>query len=71
MDTHLIIVLLTIAVLLLSVMMITVLVVLTLLVVKLRRIATQISHITDNVASATDWFAPAKLISELVSAFRK
>lgn len=71
MDTQLIIILLTIAVLLLSGMMITVLITLVVLVVKLRRIATHVSRITENVASATDWLAPAKLISELVAAFRK
>lgn len=71
MDTQLIIILLTIAVLLLSGMMITVLIILIALVVKLRRIATSVSRMTDNLASASDWLAPAKLISELVAAFRK
>lgn len=71
MDTQTIITLLTIAVVLLSVMMIAVLTATVLVVLKIRRIAEQASRFTDNLASASEWLVPAKVMSEVVKLFRK
>lgn len=71
MDTHTLIILLTIAVLLLSVMMIAVLAIAIIIVLKVRSIAERVNRITDNVANASEWLVPAKVMSEVVKLFRK
>ena len=71
MDTQTLITLLTIAVVLLSVMMIAVLTIAVLIVLKVRQIADRVSRITDNLANASEWLVPAKVMSEVVKLFRK
>jgi hypothetical protein len=39
--------------------------------VKLRQVASNLDRITNNVASATDWLAPAKVVGEIAKLFRK
>ena len=71
MDDGLIISLLTICVVLLSVVVVARMVVMITLVVKLREVAANLDHITNNVASASDWLVPSKVFSEVAKLFRK
>jgi hypothetical protein len=41
------------------------------LLAKLRQVAANLDRITTNVASATDWLAPSKVIGEVAKLFRK
>lgn len=66
-----IITLLTITVILLSAVVIALLIAATLVMVKVNKVAKTIDQITDNLASATAWLAPAKIVSEIMKAFRK
>jgi heme/copper-type cytochrome/quinol oxidase subunit 2 len=63
--------LLTITVILLSVVIITLLVIAISTLVKLRRIARNVNQITGNIAAASEWLVPSKLISEIVKLFNK
>ncbi len=71
MDDRLIISLLTICVALLSVVVVGLLTVVIMLLAKLRQVAVKLDRIANNVASATDWLAPSKVIGEVVKLFRK
>jgi len=69
-DSATIIVLLTITVIILSVVIVVLLGAVTVLLLRLNKIAKNIESISNNVAEATSWFSPTKLISTIVSAFR-
>lgn len=71
MDNGLIISLLVICVVLLSAVVVALLVALIALLTKLRQVAVQLDRITNNVASATEWLAPSKVIGEVAKLFRK
>jgi hypothetical protein len=65
MDINVLVTLLTIAVVLLSAVIITMLVIAIALLVKVRRIAKSADAVMQNIASATEWIAPAKILSKL------
>ena len=71
MDNGLIISLLTICVALLSSVLVGLLVAVIVLLAKLRQVAANLDRIANNLASATDWLAPSKVIGEVVRLFRK
>ena len=71
MDDGLIISLLTICVVLLSAVVVGLLAIVIALLTKLRQLAVKLDKIANNVASATDWLAPSKVIGEVVKLFRK
>lgn len=71
MDNTTIITLLTVAVSLLSLVIVTLLILAIVLLVKLKKIADNMNRITNNVASATDWLVPSKLIGEVSKLFRR
>ena len=70
-DLRTLVVLLSIAVLILTVVIVAVLVVLTLALVKLNHIAKNVEAVTTNVASASEWLSPVKIISVVTDMFRK
>jgi len=71
MDTSAVITLLTIAVVLLSVVIVGLLAAVIVILVKVQRIINCIDEITQNVAAASDWLVPAKVIGQVVKMFRK
>lgn len=70
-DVALIITLLTAAVVLLSVVVVTLLVIVIAVLVKLNSIAKSVDRITNNVASASEWLVPSRVIGQFASLFRK
>lgn len=62
--------LLAIAVILLSIVIIVWLTVLTMVLIKIRRVLQQVEQIAGNVAAATDWLSPAKVIHHVSKLFR-
>ena len=70
-DSSTIIVLLTITVIILSVVIVVLLGAVTFLLLRLNRIAKNIEAVSNHVAQATEWFSPTKVISTVVSAFRR
>ena len=71
MEDGLIISLLTICVVMLSAVIVALLVLVIVLLAKLRQVAASLDRIANNVASATDWLAPSKLVGEVMKLFRK
>jgi hypothetical protein len=71
MDTNLLITLLSIAVILLAVVIITWLTAVTLVLFRLRQLLKDIEAITTNVASASEWLSPVKVLSQITKLFRK
>lgn len=69
-DTNVLITLLTIAVILLSLVIIIWLTVLTMVLVKVRRVLRQVEMIAGNIAAASDWLSPAKVIHHISKLFR-
>lgn len=70
-NEALIIWLLTIAVFVLSVVVVALLTVVIAVLVKLKKIANRVDDITDNVAAASEWLVPSRVIGQFVKAFRK
>lgn len=70
-DSSTIIVLLTITVIILSVVIVALLTAVTFLLLRLNKIAKNIEAVSNNVAEATEWLSPTKLISTIVGAFRR
>ena len=63
--------LLTIAVILLSVVIVALLAAVTMVLVKVSRLVKDIQATTANLASASEWLSPVKVISTIASIFRK
>lgn len=70
-ESSTIIVLLTITVIILSVVIAALLAAVTFLLVRLNKIAKNIEAVSNNIAEATSWFSPAKIISTVVGAIRR
>lgn len=71
MDTNVVITLLTIAVVLLSVVIVAMLTAVVVVLVKVQRVIKSIDIITQNVASASEWLVPARVIGQVAKLFRK
>lgn len=71
MEYQTIITLLTITVILLSVVIITLLVIAISTLIKLRRVTRNVDQIISNLAAASEWLIPGKLISEIMKLFNK
>lgn len=70
-DTQTLVTLLTIAVILLSVVIVALLVAVTVVLIKVHHLVKTVDAITTNVASATEWLSPTKVISTAVRLFRR
>ncbi len=70
-ESSTIIVLLTITVIILSVVIVALLAAVTFLLVRLNKIAKNIEAVSTNIAEATAWFSPVKLISTVVGAIKR
>ena len=70
METATAISLLTINVIVLSLVILVLLVIVIVLIVKLNKLVTNMQHVSENVAKATEWFTPTKLIGEVAQLFR-
>lgn len=71
MDINVLVTLLTITVILLSIVIIGLLVTVIAVLVKVRQVAERLDVVLRNVASASEWLAPAKVISHISRIFRK
>ncbi len=71
MDTNVVITLLTIAVVLLSIVIIAMLTALVVVLVKVQRVIKSIDAITQNVAAASEWLVPARVIGHISKLFRR
>lgn len=71
METDSVETLLTIAVILLSVIIVALLTVITIVLLKVRKIAANVNKVTDNLAQASAWLTPAKIVHTISSKFRK
>ena len=71
MDTQTTITLLTIAVLLLSTVVVVILGILIAVLLKIRKITQNIDAVMQNVAEASEWLTPTKVLSQIVNLFRK
>jgi hypothetical protein len=71
MDIELQVTLLTITVILLSAVIIVMLAVFIAILVKIRRIMNNVDTTMQNLAQATDWLTPAKVIGTVMNMFRK
>jgi hypothetical protein len=69
-DSSTIIVLLTVTVIILSVVIVVLLGAVTFLLLRLNKIAKNIESVSNNIAEASAWLSPAKVISTIVSAIR-
>lgn len=70
-DIQTAIVLLTVIVGILSVVIVILMGVIIALLVKLRSIARKVDTVTANVARATEWLSPTKVVSEIARLFKK
>ncbi len=70
-DVQTAIVLLTTLVTVLSIVMILMIVLIIVLLVKLRKIANNVQTISANMASATEWLSPAKVMGHVVKLFKQ
>lgn len=70
-DIQTAIVLLTVIVGTLSVVIVILMGVIIALLVKLRSIARKVDTVTANVAKATEWLSPTKVVSEIARLFKK
>ena len=66
-----VITLLTIVVILLSVVIVVLLAAVIAVLVKVNRIAKRVENITINLASATEWLSPVKMLAEVTAAIKK
>ncbi len=71
MDSTLIISLLTVCIVLLSVVIVALLVAMITLLTKVRKVMVSLDRVANNVASATDWLAPSKVVGEIAKLFSK
>lgn len=71
MDTQTTITLLTIAVLLLSTVVVVILGIVIAILLKVRKITQNFDAILENVAQASEWLTPAKVLGRIVNLFRK
>ena len=71
MEMQTIVTLLTITVVVLSLVVVTLLAIAIAVLVKVRKIAQSVERVTANVATATEWLAPTKVLNEIVKLFRK
>lgn len=70
-DMQTVIALLSVIVVILSVVVLTLLGLIIAAIVKLKKIMNQVDVISNNLVQATEWLAPAKIVSEIVKLFRK
>lgn len=70
-ESSTIIILLTITVIILSVVIVALLAAVTFLLVRLNKIAKNIEAVSNNLAEATEWFSPVKIISTVVNAIKR
>jgi hypothetical protein len=71
MDDASIITWLVVAVVLLSVAVFVILTVVVILVVRINKIVKHIQAVTSNVAEASEWLSPGKVVSSIIDIFRK
>jgi hypothetical protein len=71
MDTQTTITLLTIAVLLLSTVVVVILGITIAILLKIRKITENIDAVMQNVAQASEWLTPAKVLGQIANLFRK
>ncbi len=71
MDTQIVITLLTISVTLLSLCIVTLLALAIIVLVKIRKITQNLDNVIQNVAAASEWLVPGKIISQIINVFRK
>lgn len=71
MDTQTVITLLTITVSLLSGIVLVMLAVIIAILLKLRKIAQSLEGVLQNIAEASEWLTPAKVIGQVINLFRK
>ncbi len=71
MDMNVLVTLLTITVILLSIVIIALLAAETVVLLKVNREVKSLDAITHNLASATDWLSPLKVVGEITKLFRK
>lgn len=70
-ESSTIIVLLTITVIILSVVIVALLAAVTFLLVRLNKIAKNIEAVSNNIAEATQWFSPVKIVSTIIGAIKR
>ncbi len=70
-DMQTVIILLTVIVGILSIMVIILMSLIIVLLVKLRKIAQKVDYVTTNIAKATEWLSPMKIVSEIARLFKK
>ena len=70
-ESSTIIVLLTITVIILAVVIAALLAAVTFLLVRMNKIAKNIEAVSNNIAEATEWLSPVKLISTIVGAIKR
>ena len=71
MDTNVVITLLTITVVLLSIVIIALLTAAVIVLVKVQRVVKNLDQIMQNVADASDWLSPMKMLTYVSRLFRK
>jgi hypothetical protein len=71
METETVITLLTIAVSLLSGVVLVMLAIIVAILLKLRKLAQSLESTLQNVAQASEWLVPAKVIGQVINLFRK
>lgn len=70
-DLDAVVTLLTILVVMLTVLTLITLTILIVVLIKIKKVANDVGATAQNVAAATEWLKPAKLFSELATAFRR
>ena len=70
METATAISLLTVNVIVLSVVILALLIIVIVLLIKLNKLVSNMQHVSENVAKATEWLSPVKVFSELGNIFR-
>jgi hypothetical protein len=71
MESQTIITLLTITVILLSTVMVALLGIVIVVLVKLQKIAQNLDNVLKNVATASEWLTPTKVLGQIINLFRK
>ena len=71
MDTQTTITLLTIAVLLLSTVVVVILGIVIAILLKVRKMTQKFDAVMQNVAQASEWLTPAKVLGQIANLFRK
>ena len=70
-ESSTIIVLLTVTVIILSIVIVALLAGVTILMIRLNKIAKNIESVSTNIAEATQWANPVKLITTVVNAIKR